>query len=90
MQEAFPAIVYFLCLGACLLCTYVLTRSYLHTHARLLLWSALCFGLLACNSLLVIFDILIFPAVDFSLARAILSLAAVSVLLFGFIWDLEE
>lgn len=90
MQEIFPAAVYLMCFGACLLCTYLLARSYLRNRARLLLWSGLCFGLLACNSLLVILDILIFPSVDFSLIRSILSLAAVAVLLFGFIWDLEE
>jgi hypothetical protein len=90
MQEAFPAAVYCLCLGACLLCTWLLARSYLRTRARLLLWSALCFGLLAGNSALVILDILIFPGIDFSLFRAILSFAAVAVLLLGFIWDLEE
>jgi hypothetical protein len=32
----------------------------------------------------------VFPELDLRVVRLLLSLAAVSVLLFGFIWDLEE
>ena len=60
------------------------------TRARILLWSALCFGLLGLNNLVVIFDLLILPNMNFRETRLALSLAAVSVLLFGFVWDLEE
>jgi hypothetical protein len=56
----------------------------------LLLWSALCFGLLAGNNLVVIVDLLVLPEVNLSILRICFSLAAVLVLLFGFIWDLEE
>ena len=54
------------------------------------MWSALCFGLLGLNNLVVIFDLLILPNMNFRETRLALSLAAVSVLLFGFVWDLEE
>ena len=89
MPDVFPAAVYTLCLVTSSLCTFLLVRSYLATRARLLFWSAICFVFLAANSLLVILDILVFPDVDFGLWRPGLALAAVAILLFGFIWDLE-
>lgn len=89
MPDVFPAAVYTLCFLTSSLCTFLLVRSYLATRARLLFWSAICFLFLAANSLLVILDILVFPDVDFGLWRAALALAAVAILLFGFIWDLE-
>ena len=49
-----------------------------------------CFGLLALNNLAVVLDLLILPERDFRLTRLFLSLGAVGVLLFGFIWDREE
>ena len=58
--------------------------------ARLLLWSALCFTLLAANNLLVVIDLILMPDVNFSMVRILLALGAVSVLLFGLAWDVEE
>jgi len=89
MGDVFPAAVYTLCLVTSSLCVFLLVRSYLATRARLLFWSAICFLFLAANSLLVILDIVVFPDLDFGLWRVALALAAVSILLFGFIWDLE-
>jgi hypothetical protein len=37
-----------------------------------------------------VLDLLVFTEVNLRIGRLLLSLAAVSVLLFGFIWDLEE
>lgn len=90
MSAFFPAIVYLLCFATSSACTWLLGRSYRQTGARLLLWSALCFLLLAANNLAVIVDLLLIESIDFRLLRSLLSLAAVAVLLFGFIWDLEE
>jgi len=90
MHDLFQTTVYSLCLLTCSLCAFLLTRAYLAARARLLFWSASCFFLLAINALLVILDIIVFPDVDFGLSRPIVALAAISVLLFGFIWDLEE
>lgn len=90
MQEFFPAAVYLLCFATSSACAYLLARSYKRTAARLLLWSALCFVLLAANNLLVILDLLVIESIDFRMGRVWTSLAAVGVLLFGFIWDLEE
>lgn len=89
MSDFFPTFVYILCLGTSAICAWLLLRSYRKTGARLLMWSASCFALLAANNLLVIFDILVLPDIDLRLYRLVLSLAAASVLLFGFIWDVE-
>ncbi len=90
MPPAFPAAVYVLCFLTSGACAYLLARNYRRTGTRLLMWSALCFGLLALNNVVVFLDALIIHDVDLALARLGLSLAAVSVLLFGFIWDLNE
>ena len=90
MQEFFPAAVYLLCFATSSACAYLLARSYKRTAARLLLWSALCFVLLAANNAIVVLDLLVIQSVDFRYWRLWTSLAAVGVLLFGFIWDLED
>ena len=54
----------------------------------MLFWSALCFAFLALVNLAVIFDLVIYPDdIDLRPLRLWLTLLAVSVLLFGFIWD---
>jgi len=83
-------LVYLLCLLTSTACAWLLIRSYRRTAARLLLWSSACFALLAANNLVVVIDILAVPTVDLRIIRLGLSLAAVAVLLFGFVWDLEE
>lgn len=90
MSHAFPAAVYILCFLTSSACAFLLARNFLRTSARLLLWSALCFFLLAGNNLVLIVDLLVLPEVNLSIVRLAFSLAAVLVLLFGFIWDLEE
>ena len=90
MTSWFPSIVYLLCFATSAACALLLGRSYRRSGMRLLLWSASCFALLAANNLFVIVDLLLVRSIDFALVRLLLSLAAVLVLLFGFIWDLEE
>ena len=90
MSAAFPAAVYLLCFLTSAACALLLARNFRRTRARLLMWSALCFLLLAANNFVVVLDLLVLPEADFRLFRLLLSLAAVSVLLFGFIWDLED
>lgn len=90
MPTIAPALVYTLCLATSAACAWLLARSYARTRAKLLLWSALCFVLLAANNLFVIIDLLLVRDMDFGLVRIGLSLAAVAVLLFGFIWTVEE
>jgi hypothetical protein len=87
MATIFPALVYTLCFATSTLCAYLLGRSFRRRRSRLLLWSALCFALLAVANFIVVLDMLVYPDVDLRPVRLWLSLAAVAVLLFGFIWD---
>jgi len=84
-----PPTVYMLCFLTSTLCAWLLVRSYLRNRTRLLLWSAACFVLLALNNLLVVVDLVVFPSIDLSPLRQATGLAAVSTLLFGFVWELD-
>ena len=90
MQQTFPAVVYILCFLTSTACAWLLGRSYSRSKTRLLLWSSACFVLLAGSNLLLVLDLLVFPEINLRIGRLLLSLAAVSVLIFGFVWDLEE
>ena len=87
MGTVFPTLVYTLCFATSTLCAFLLGRSFHRTRSRLLFWSALCFALLAVVNFVVVLDMLVYPDVNFRPVRLWLSLAAVAVLLFGFIWD---
>ncbi len=82
-------LVYTLCLLTSAACAALLIRSYRSSGTRLLLWTAGCFVLLALNNFLVVVDILVLPKVNLVPLRHLASLAAVSVLLFGFIWEAD-
>ena len=90
MPLTFPGAVYVLCFLTSGACAWLLARNYRRTGTRLLMWSALCFLFLALNNGVVFIDAVIIPGIDLAVARLSLSLAAVAVLLFGFIWDLEQ
>ena len=91
MGAVFPTVVYTLCFLTSSACAYLLGRSYRRSGARLLLWSSLCFLFLAGNNLLLVVDLLLTAEdVDLRFPRLIVSLVAICILLFGFIWDLEE
>lgn len=90
MSQAFPAAVYILCFVTSSACAFLLARNYLRTSTRLLLWSALCFVLLACNNLVLIVDLLLLPEVNLHVLRLAFSLSATLVLLYGFIWNLDD
>jgi Family of unknown function (DUF5985) len=82
--------IYTLCLLSSAACAWLLIRSFTRTRTRLLLWAAACFVLLALNNLLVVVDLVLTGAsVDLGLIRQLCSLAAVSILLYGFIWELD-
>jgi hypothetical protein len=83
------AILYLLCLLTSVACAGLLLRSWLRARAPLLLWSAACFGLLALNNLFVVADMLVFTGTDLTYLRQGSALAAVAVLLYGFIWEVE-
>jgi hypothetical protein len=85
-----PAAVYLLCFATSAVCAIMLGGSYRRSGASLLFWSASCFFLLALGNLAMVFDLLVIQSVDLRIARTLLSLAAVSTLLFGFIWNGED
>jgi hypothetical protein len=85
----FEVIIYLLCVATSLLCAYLLARAYRASKAGVLIWSALCFALLALNNLVIAVDILLLPTIDLTTLGLTTSLAAVAVLLYGFIWDVR-
>jgi hypothetical protein len=84
-----PAAVYVLCLLTSSVCAGLLLRAYLRSRTRLLLWTALSFVCLALNNLFLVADMVIFPEVDLWLLRPLAALAAIAILLYGFIWEAE-
>ena len=60
---------------------------YRRRRDRILLWVVLAFFGLVVNNLLLFLDLVLVPALDLSLARGISAAAAVTLLLFGLIWD---
>ena len=90
MSATLPGLVYLLCFLASALCAALLVRQYGRARTPVLLWSAGCFILLAVSNLLVVVDQLILTEVDLKAPRLVLTLVAVSVLLFGFIWEAER
>lgn len=89
MHPSFEATVYFLCFASSTLCFYLLLSAFRRRQERLLLWSSLCFSLLALNNLLVFVDIILLPGVDLLPLRQLTALGAVGLLLYGFIWEIE-
>jgi hypothetical protein len=90
VSHYFAPTVYLLCFVASVICAAMLARSFHRTHARLLFWSAACFFLLAGNNLVLVIDLVVVPkGIDLSVVRQLLSVAAVSTLLYGFIWNVE-
>ena len=85
-----PTAVYLLSLATSFVCALLLLRAYLRSRARLLLWTALGFVCLALNNLFLVADMVIFPDVDLWLPRPLAALAAIGVLLYGFVWEAER
>jgi len=83
------ALTYSLCALTALLCTVLLLSGYLRSRYRLLLWSGLCFAGLTLNNMLLVMDKVLFPDIDFSIARSLAALCAMTILLFGLIWEAE-
>ena len=82
-----PGGVYILCAVTCLLCAILLFRGYARTGVRLLFWSGLCFIGLMLDNVMVYVDLVIVPDVSLAIWRKIPGLAAISLLLYGLVWD---
>lgn len=78
---------YLMCALVLLLCGILLTRAYLRSRLRLLLWSAICFIGLAISNLLVFVDLVMLPEIDLYIARLATAAVAMMILLYGLIWE---
>lgn len=80
-------IVYVLCAITSGLVAALLIRSYRENKTSLLLWSSLCFVLLAVNNLLLVIDLVLILSIDLWLARQLTALFAMLLLILGFVWE---
>lgn len=85
-----PTVVYALCLVASVICAGLLIQTWLRTRSKLLFWTALGFGLLAVNNLLLFADMVIFPMVDLWPYRQAALALAIGVFFYGFVWEIER
>jgi hypothetical protein len=81
--------VYILCLITSVVCAGLLLRSWRRSGTRFLMWCALAFSLLALNNLFVVSDMILFPSIELWAARQAAAFAAVAVLLYAFIWEID-
>ncbi|GIL41064.1 DUF5985 family protein [Roseiterribacter gracilis] len=89
-MEVLKSGVYLLCFAASSLCMILLARAWRSSRNRLLLWSALCFVFLALNNLLLFVDLSVFPVeIDLRPLRLLTAVAAIGVLLYGFIMETD-
>lgn len=89
-METTKSAVYLLCFAASAICMLLLARAWLRSRNRLLLWSALCFVFLALNNLLLFVDLVVLPIeIDLRPVRSITAVAAIAVLLYGFIMETD-
>lgn len=82
--------VYFLCALMSIACAFLLLRGHATNGSRLLLWSGICFALLALNNIILVVDLVIIPEVEFqgTLWRNGIGATAGGAMLFGLIWEL--
>jgi hypothetical protein len=72
------------------LCAVLLLRAYLRVRRKLLLWSGLCFAGLTVSNVLLFIDLVITPPdVSLYLWRLGTAAGAMTLLLFGLIWEGE-
>jgi hypothetical protein len=81
------AAIYSLCAATAACCAWLLLRAFRASGARLLMCSSVCFALFAINNVLVILDLLVFPAVDLFVVRNATVLLGISAMLYGLIWN---
>jgi hypothetical protein len=79
---------YISCALASAIAAFLLLRSYSANRTQLLLWSGLCFVLMAAENAMLFVDLVIFPStIDLRLVRLSLGLGGFVCLLFGLIWE---
>lgn len=81
------AALYILTAVTTLVCSILLLRAYMRVRNRLLLWSGLCFVGLTIDNVLMLADVILFPAVDLYTYRLTSAAVSISLLLFGLVWE---
>ncbi|MDB5793121.1 MAG: hypothetical protein JWQ80_3145 [Massilia sp.] len=81
--------IYTLCILTSLACTWLLFASYRRTGYRLLFWSGACFTAMTLNNVFLLLDKIVFPNIDFLPARLVSALVAISLLLYGLVYEKE-
>ena len=81
------ATIYALCALAALLCALLLGLGARRTRSRMLVWSAICFGLLAAANVVLVLDFVVFPGLALWPVRQGLSLLAVGSLIYGLVME---
>ena len=79
--------IYTLCAVAASFCAWLLLRAYRASRARLLAWSSVCFALLAVNNVVLVVDLVLFPAVNLFVIRNVSALLAIAAMLYGLVCD---
>ena len=80
-------LVYALCALTAFACALLLLRGSRQSASRMLFWSGVCFALLTVSNLLLIVDAYVLPDIPLWPFRHGISLLAVSVLLYGLIFE---
>ena len=85
------SLVYGLCAVTSVICAALLARGYVRSRARLLLWSTLCFVMLTVNNILLVIDrVVLMEEIDLYRLRLVAALAAVALLVYGLVWDVDR
>jgi hypothetical protein len=82
-------VVYVLCVVSSAACAYLLLQAYRRVRSPVLFWTGMSFLFLTANNMLVAVDLVLFPLTDLLLWRRLTALAAIAVLLYGFLWKLD-
>ena len=81
--------VYVLCALAAFACAWLLGKSYVESHVRLLLWSCVCFTGLALHNVVLFVDKVVAPDVDLSAWRLLPAALGLAALVYGLVWETE-
>ena len=85
------SLVYGLCAVTSVICAALLARGYVRSRARLLLWSTLCFVMLTVNNILLVIDrVVLMEEIDLYRLRLVAALAALVLLVYGLVWDVDR
>ncbi len=80
-------IIYVLCALTSLVAAGMLLRDYVRRRTPLLFWSFVGFLGLAANNVLVYVDLVVYPAMDLSVPRALAAAVGMLALVYGLIWE---